>query len=954
MNTNYFFKKKYTVKTITYLFVAGIIAIGSVFHIQNKHYIYKHFPSLVSNNNNIIYGSILRTTDNTRRLSQKTDMYFAYADNTQYNLYQRSIPTPITTELPKLANGSSSSHSTSLIQFLENEAYNLGTSLDSDDQSSLHNYLGNRVNQYMQTVMPAQAINQTTNYLNQFGSIKISATVDDDWRLDNFELDYFIPRNKDQLSQSYYQIGARKWYNRKMLNLGMGLRDLSNDKSYMIGINSFLDADLTYAHIRMSVGLEAATRYLQFNYNYYLPVSDWKEQSTNNKDYRLEAKPAKGYDTAITGYLPIYPALSGNIIYTQWTGNYVDINGNLHLKDNNMLLSGAKQSDIDYSMKWEPIPLVAIAYGWKFNTEDNQPDPHINIQFQFNFDQSLSKQMRIKTGETEDMLQNMMQSIAERNNNIVLNYRESKSKPTTFNLDLIKNQLRSIKDDAGILTLAPVTINTAIPIVKTRWIGTGAPYIKNPDIMSATFKPPVFQSNGKNQYYLQLQATEETGKIIYSNKVDINITQGERFNSYIEIFSKKEKDIHSKIDPDSDIYYESSLADPQQQKIYWSLKNNRPNVPSGDYCKNDQNCEVYWENDNGILENTNLKYPTINNKIGRIEPGIYKPILVVKPLYDQSVKITIPIQVLKGQQSSDIKWYYLEKSVESKLCQTYKGQPMLIDSLEAHSIQFKGMGDIKISSQNQKVAQVTETGHIRLVGNGQAMLLAIHHPDNNEFVETTTQISLDTQCNNYNVYWHDDVLLDLKTNSTTKNYVHTMNYNSTLLFVDQPPNLGSIDYSSSNPYVAYTTTSDDTMKVQIIGTGTTYITGTYMFNRQEISYGYRLIVNKGSHPTLQWKSDNELLKDGIVRYSWNSMENNSINVALKTGSPQEGFGTGTAHYYLENQEYQGLVNVDENTGTVHIKNYIDQSLNLKICAYQDSDNLYNKSDSICYKLIATP
>ena len=57
-------------------------------------------------------------------------------------------------------------------------------------------------------------------------------------------------------------------------NLGFGARKLSDDNTIMYGINNFLDYDLENEHLRGSLGLEARSAVMEFNFNYYEGLGD--------------------------------------------------------------------------------------------------------------------------------------------------------------------------------------------------------------------------------------------------------------------------------------------------------------------------------------------------------------------------------------------------------------------------------------------------------------------------------------------------------------------------------------------------------------------------------------------------------------------------------------------------------------------------------------------------------
>ncbi len=75
-------------------------------------------------------------------------------------------------------------------------------------------------------------------------------------------------------------------------NLGFGLRKLSNDNTMMFGINNFYDYDLENKHLRTSLGLEARSAVLQFNYNMYEALEDDYNEETvlDGSDFQLSSQ----------------------------------------------------------------------------------------------------------------------------------------------------------------------------------------------------------------------------------------------------------------------------------------------------------------------------------------------------------------------------------------------------------------------------------------------------------------------------------------------------------------------------------------------------------------------------------------------------------------------------------------------------------------------------------------
>ena len=65
-------------------------------------------------------------------------------------------------------------------------------------------------------------------------------------------------------------------------NVGLGYRFLTEDKSMMIGFNSFYDHDITEGHKRASIGFEARASTLEFNLNQYHALTGMQKTINEN------------------------------------------------------------------------------------------------------------------------------------------------------------------------------------------------------------------------------------------------------------------------------------------------------------------------------------------------------------------------------------------------------------------------------------------------------------------------------------------------------------------------------------------------------------------------------------------------------------------------------------------------------------------------------------------------
>ena len=89
---------------------------------------------------------------------------------------------------------------------------------------------------------------------------------------------------------------------RIVANLGFGTRSLSNDNNTMSGFNAFLDYD-DKGNARGSIGAEARSAVLEFTTNYYLGISDVKDE-----------KVLDGYDIRLASQIP----------YMHWAKAFID------------------------------------------------------------------------------------------------------------------------------------------------------------------------------------------------------------------------------------------------------------------------------------------------------------------------------------------------------------------------------------------------------------------------------------------------------------------------------------------------------------------------------------------------------------------------------------------------------------------------------------------------------
>ena len=119
----------------------------------------------------------------------------------------------------------------------------------------------------------------------------------------------FKPLNDTESEITFFQGSLFTHDERETLNLGFGKRILSDDESFMYGLNAFYDHELDYDHQRGSIGAEIKSSILELNTNHYFAISD---ENTGKNNVKEEV--ADGYDLEIGAHIPYMPTAK---IYTK-------------------------------------------------------------------------------------------------------------------------------------------------------------------------------------------------------------------------------------------------------------------------------------------------------------------------------------------------------------------------------------------------------------------------------------------------------------------------------------------------------------------------------------------------------------------------------------------------------------------------------------------------------------
>ncbi|MDB3892066.1 inverse autotransporter beta domain-containing protein [Alphaproteobacteria bacterium] len=176
-------------------------------------------------------------------------------------------------------------------------------------------------------------------------------------------------------SQSFFQGGLTSSDSRKVVNLGLGYRKLSDDEMFFQGVNAFYDYDFDIGHQRTSIGVELRSSALELNANKYMALTDWK---TNNG---TRERALDGYDIEVGGQLPYIP--SGKLYVKTWKWDVPDSSSDVKGKTYSVAFShiigpgiSVEMGTKDYEGSRKDENFMKLTYAVKMGngpTESNGP-----------------------------------------------------------------------------------------------------------------------------------------------------------------------------------------------------------------------------------------------------------------------------------------------------------------------------------------------------------------------------------------------------------------------------------------------------------------------------------------------------------------------------------------------------------------------------------------------------
>ncbi|AST78321.1 TPA: Ig-like domain-containing protein [Citrobacter farmeri] len=274
----------------------------------------------------------------------------------------------------------------------------------------LNNASGDAAAGIARQMATGKASAEIEQWLNRVGTARVKVQVDEEFSLKNSSVDLLIPWYDSPDTLLFSQHSLHRTDDRTQGNLGAGYRYYTPD--WMAGVNAFYDYDFSGEHSRMGMGLEYGRDYLKLAANGYFRLSGWKDAS-DLADY--EARPANGWDIRGEGYLPVYPQLGGKLVYEQYYGNEVGLFG----RDNRQQDPRAVTAGLSYT----PFPLMTLSADHRMG-EGGENDTRLGVEFSWQFDTPLHKLLDTDAVGQMRTLAGSRYHLVDRNNNIVLEYRE--------------------------------------------------------------------------------------------------------------------------------------------------------------------------------------------------------------------------------------------------------------------------------------------------------------------------------------------------------------------------------------------------------------------------------------------------------------------------------------------------------------------------------------------------
>lgn len=178
----------------------------------------------------------------------------------------------------------------------------------------------------------------------------------------------------DQVNPNYFgftEFGLVSDEQDATINIGVGIRKLSDDQTVMGGVNAFYDQEAGSGHKRGSLGIELVSAPFRLNANRYYPLSDGKAISALETE-----KPMSGHDVDLEVALPYFPGLFAGYNQSRWDGE----DGVADLERKSYRLKGSLSKNLSlevgkrtYSSSVDDQNTAKLSYNYVFGADTDAP-----------------------------------------------------------------------------------------------------------------------------------------------------------------------------------------------------------------------------------------------------------------------------------------------------------------------------------------------------------------------------------------------------------------------------------------------------------------------------------------------------------------------------------------------------------------------------------------------------
>lgn len=361
--------------------------------------------------------------------------------------------------------------------------------------------------QQAKSAFEGEANERANSLMGGLGTARVKLGFDDDFRLKRYEADVLAPLMDNGERMVFVQVGGRydDSSNRTIFNLGVGQRHFFDQ--WMLGYNGFFDYDVTRSHSRLGLGGEAWADFLKLSANAYTPLSGWKD--SRDFDEYLE-RAARGFDLNAKYYLPQYPQVGLSAKLEQYFGDEVDLLGSKKLERNPY--AGT------LGLEWQPVPLFKVGVDHR-EAKGNQSDTQFKVGLEWKLGATLDEMLNAGKVAGSRQLQGMRHDLVERNNNIVLEYKEKQRSASVEHAPL-----QGMSGD--VITLNPAVSLSNGQVVSWRWSAAdpllqGA--LSDANIQSPTLTLPALPPEVllDKEFALYLTVTDERGRSYQSSAIPV-------------------------------------------------------------------------------------------------------------------------------------------------------------------------------------------------------------------------------------------------------------------------------------------------------------------------------------------------------------------------------------------------------------------------------------------------